>query len=92
MYKPMKIVFNDFMKTFRHLGYLAVCVALLSLSHYGAFAREYHVSVKGNDAGRGSEVAPFRTIQRAAEVAYAGDVITVHAGVYREWINPPRGG
>jgi hypothetical protein len=55
-------------------------------------AREYHVSVKGNDAGSGSEVAPFKTIQRAADVAYAGDVITVHAGTYREWINPPRGG
>ena len=80
------------MKTFRHVGCMAVCVALLSLSHYGAFAREYHVSVKGNDAGSGSEVAPFRTIQRAAEVAYAGDVITVHEGTYREWINPPRGG
>jgi hypothetical protein len=55
-------------------------------------AREYHVSVNGNDAGSGSEAAPFKTIGRAAEVAYAGDVITVHAGTYREWVNPPRGG
>ena len=35
---------------------------------------------------------PFRTIQRAAELAQPGDVITVHEGVYRERINPPRGG
>ena len=55
-------------------------------------AREYHVSVKGNDNNTGSESAPFKTIGRAAQVAYPGDVITVHAGVYREWVNPPRGG
>ena len=64
-------------------------IATLGLSGY---AREYHVSVKGNDNGSGAESAPFKTIGRAAQVAYAGDVITVHAGVYREWINPPRGG
>jgi len=55
-------------------------------------AHEYHVSVKGNDANNGTEAAPFRTIGRAAESAYPGDVITVHSGVYREWIDPPRGG
>jgi len=55
-------------------------------------AKEYHVSVKGNDNSAGSESAPFRTIGRAAQEAYPGDVITVHAGVYREWVNPPRGG
>ena len=55
-------------------------------------AKEYHVSVRGNDNNAGSESSPFRTIGRAAQVAYPGDVITVHAGVYREWMNPPRGG
>jgi hypothetical protein len=55
-------------------------------------AREYHVSVKGDDSATGSASAPFRTINRAAQAAFAGDVITVHAGVYREWVNPPRGG
>ncbi|MDR0714725.1 MAG: DUF1565 domain-containing protein [Bacteroidales bacterium] len=57
-----------------------------------AYGKEYHVSVKGNDANTGTEAAPFRTIGRAAQAAYAGDVITVHAGTYREWVNPPRGG
>ena len=36
--------------------------------------------------------APFRTIQAAADRAQPGDVITVHEGIYRERINPPRGG
>ncbi len=34
----------------------------------------------------------LRTIQHAADLAQPGDVITVHEGIYRERINPPRGG
>ena len=55
-------------------------------------AREYHVSVKGNDKNSGSKSSPFKTINRAALATYPGDVVTVHEGVYREWVNPPRGG
>ncbi|TKG97438.1 right-handed parallel beta-helix repeat-containing protein [Puteibacter caeruleilacunae] len=55
-------------------------------------AKEYHVSKKGNDANKGDLNAPFLTIQAAADVAQPGDMITVHEGIYREWINPPRGG
>lgn len=54
--------------------------------------KEYHVSVKGSDAGDGSATHPFKTIMAAANVAMPGDVITVHAGTYREQITPPRGG
>jgi len=64
----------------------------LLLNVVSVSAHEYHVSVKGSDSNSGTETAPFRTIGKAAEVAYPGDVITVHTGVYREWINPPRGG
>jgi len=55
-------------------------------------ATEFHVAVSGKDSNPGSQAAPFRTIQRAADLAQSGDVITVHEGVYRERINPPRGG
>ena len=54
--------------------------------------KEYHVSVKGSDKNDGSAVKPFRTINFAAQLAQAGDIITVHAGTYREWINPRNGG
>ncbi|MEV6495739.1 DUF1565 domain-containing protein, partial [Actinoplanes sp. NPDC051633] len=40
----------------------------------------------------GSEAGPFRTINRAAAVAQPGDTIVVHAGEYREWVRPQRGG
>ncbi|WP_370996182.1 DUF1565 domain-containing protein [Mucilaginibacter sp. RCC_168] len=55
-------------------------------------AKEYHVSLSGNDANDGSLAKPFKTISAAANVAMPGDVIIVHAGVYREQITPPRGG
>lgn len=55
-------------------------------------AAEFHVASNGNDTNPGAKTTPLRTIQRAAELAQPGDVITVHEGVYRERINPPRGG
>ncbi|MEN6456198.1 MAG: hypothetical protein ABFD10_18250, partial [Prolixibacteraceae bacterium] len=58
----------------------------------GISAREYHVSVKGDDGYNGSAPKPFLTISRAAREAMPGDTVTVHAGVYREQITPPRGG
>jgi hypothetical protein len=67
-------------------------LSLLTVFSMAVQAKEYHVSVKGNDKGTGDESAPFRTISRAAQAAYPGDAITVHAGVYREWVNPPHGG
>lgn len=61
-------------------------------SRYNKTGKEYHVSVNGDDKNDGSLSKPFKTISAAANVAMPGDVITVHAGVYREQITPPRGG
>lgn len=57
-----------------------------------AQAAEFHVATNGKDSNPGTQAAPLGTIQHAAELAQPGDVITVHEGVYRERINPPRGG
>ena len=53
---------------------------------------EYHVTKKGSDLNDGSLKKPFLTIGRAAAVALPGDIVTVHEGVYREWVSPHRGG
>lgn len=53
---------------------------------------EYHVSINGNDQAIGNADQPFRTISRAASLAVAGDTVIVHAGIYREWVNPKNGG
>jgi len=67
-------------------------IVLMVLVNSVAFAKEYHVSVNGNDNNEGSFSNSFRTINYAARFALPGDVITVHAGTYREWINPKHGG
>ena len=53
---------------------------------------EYHVSLTGSENSDGTRLAPFKTISAAALAARPGDVVSVHAGVYRERVNPPRGG
>ena len=55
-------------------------------------ALEYHVSPQGSDSNDGSRSRPLRTISAAAALAQAGDTITVHRGICRERIRPPRGG
>jgi alpha-N-arabinofuranosidase len=55
-------------------------------------AAEYHVSPAGIDGNEGSASKPFKTISAAAAIAQPGDTITVHEGIYRERVNPPRGG
>lgn len=71
---------------------LAACATLLLAPLAASHAAELHVATSGNDANAGTRAAPLRTIQRAADLAQPGDVITVHDGVYRERIAPPRGG
>ncbi|MEI7831450.1 MAG: hypothetical protein WCI31_16845, partial [Prolixibacteraceae bacterium] len=72
--------------SFPHLFFILLFICTTSL------AKEFHVSKTGNDAGEGSALKPFLTISQAAKSAFAGDTITVHSGIYREWINPIRGG
>jgi alpha-L-arabinofuranosidase len=67
-------------------------LAVLLLATVPLQGAELHVAPDGNNGNPGTRRAPLRTIQRAAELAQPGDVITVHEGVYRERINPPRGG
>ena len=55
-------------------------------------AKEYHVAINGNDGSEGSSSKPFRTINHAAQIAQPGDIVTVHSGTYREWVNPAHGG
>jgi hypothetical protein len=66
--------------------------ALLMLMFASLYGKEYHVSINGSDYNHGSASSPLRTINHAAQLARPGDIITVHEGIYREWVNPAWGG
>jgi alpha-L-arabinofuranosidase len=70
----------------------AIIGAVIGVLAISAYAAEIHVAANGKDSNPGTKAAPLRTIQRAADLAQPGDFITVHEGVYRERIRPPRGG
>lgn len=47
----------------------------------------YYVSVKsGSDKNNGSKNAPFKTIQKAADVVQPGDTVIIEGGEYRETV------
>ncbi len=46
--------------------------------------RAYAVAPTGHDGNPGTAAAPFRTINKAAQVALAGDVVTIADGTYQE--------
>ena len=70
----------------------SLTVIIMALATCSLSAKEYHVSPAGQDDAPGSASKPFKTISAAAAIAVPGDVITVHEGIYRERVNPPRGG
>ena len=47
-----------------------------------AGAADYYVSPSGNDGNSGAPTAPWRTLQKAANTAQAGDVVHVADGTY----------
>jgi len=73
--------------TASNLPLIAACLLMLP-----ANARDFHVSPTGDDTNDASPAKSLKTISAAAAKAQPGDVITVHEGIYRERIDPPRGG
>ena len=66
------------MKKIILLSLLVVSIAV------AARARTHYVSTTGNDENPGGEKEPLRTIQKAVDMARAGDVVLVRNGIYRE--------
>jgi len=72
----------------RKLALLILSITIVNIIS----AKEYHVAKTGHDSNNGSFSKPFKTISKAVAYAFPGDTITIHKGVYREWVNPLRGG
>jgi len=55
----------------------------------GAFGQtnaSFYVSTTGNDSNLGTQAAPWRTVQHAADTARAGSTVNVGGGVYEELV------
>lgn len=68
---------------FLSLFILLICVP-------GAFAQSnslFYVATNGNDSNPGTETAPWRSIQHAADTVRAGSTVNVRGGVYEELVN-----
>jgi Protein of unknown function (DUF1565) len=52
----------------------------------------FFVSTTGNDNNAGTQTAPWRTIQHAANSVHAGDIVQVMGGVYNESVTIPGSG
>lgn len=69
--------------------YLFAISFLFSIS---LFSKNIYVAKNGNDNKAGTEAQPYRSIQKAAQVAQAGDIVYIKAGVYRETVTPANNG
>jgi hypothetical protein len=66
----------------RILNLLLAAVLLAAATADAAPLRTLYVSPTGNDAADGGAITPWRTLQRAANLVRAGDLVIVRAGHY----------
>lgn len=73
-------------------GSLLAAAGLLHPALPAHGASDYYVSPNGSDSNPGTLTQPFRTVQKCADVAIAGDTCYIRAGVYRETVRPANSG
>lgn len=72
-------------------GVLIVAFCGLGILTTGV-ADDFYVAPSGSDSNPGTLSQPFRSIQRGATIAAAGDTCHVRAGTYRETVIPAHSG
>ena len=72
----------------KRLILISICLITISFS----FSRNIYVAKNGNDNNAGTESQPYLTISKSAQVAAAGDVVLIKAGIYRETVTPTNNG
>jgi hypothetical protein len=93
LFDPSRLVYADFaMNTTSRMLRVFAVVQLFAAAAGLAPAATYYVAPDGNDAAPGSSSQPWRTIQKAANTALAGDSVIVLEGAYGERITTIRGG
>jgi hypothetical protein len=69
------------------LKFLTLFALLVSFAAFSQTNTSYYVSTTGNDSNPGTQAAPWRTIQHAADTARAGSSVNVRGGVYEELVS-----
>jgi len=54
---------------------------------FGQPNSSFYVATTGSDSNPGTQSAPWRTVQRAADTARAGSIVNVRGGIYEELVN-----
>ena len=67
---------------------LLTCVS----AAFGQMNSSFYVATNGNDSNPGTQMAPWRTIQHAADTARAGSTVYVRGGIYEELVSINRSG
>ena len=62
-------------------------IFLSAICAVGQVNTSYYVATTGSDSNPGTKIAPWRTIQYAANTARAGSTVNVRGGVYEELVN-----
>ena len=62
---------------------LFVCVS----GAFGQSNSSFYVSTTGDDSNPGTQTAPWRTVQHAADTVRAGSTVNVRGGVYEELVS-----
>jgi len=72
---------------------VSTVLALLAVGTGQLLAADFYVGGDGaSDRNPGTASEPFATIQQAADVAAAGDVVNIRSGIYRETVVPANSG
>src|ERR1700722_13165083 len=75
---------------FKRTSVKFLSLIMLSLCVSGAFGQSnssFYVSTTGNDSNPGTQTAPWRTIQHAADTVSAGSTVNVRGGIYEERVS-----
>jgi hypothetical protein len=85
--KFLSVLDNKRLWGWAHCGVLAGCMVWSS-----AVGAVYYVATGGNDSSQGTEVNPWRTLQKAADTMVAGDTVYVKSGTYQGTVVPMKSG
>jgi hypothetical protein len=77
------VLFGGMSVKFLSFVLLFVCVS----AAFGQPNSSFYVATTGNDSNPGTQTAPWRTVQHAADTARAGGIVNVRGGLYEELVS-----